>query len=254
MELPLVPLLRNGLALALGLALVVGIVRSEQRTIRSTRISGPLALLALGVWLALVIFYAPIEKTQGVVQKIFYVHVPLSGPAYLGFVLTAVGGIGYLRTRRESWDRLALCSAEVGVLFTTLILLSGPIWAKPMWGVWWVWDLKLTSTLVLWFIYVAYLFLRGLTFGSDAARNVASVYGIVGTAGIPFNYFAVELAREATLHPSSPASEGLPGAMVVTLLAGVGAFLIVFAYLVARRVEVAWLEADAALGRPATAP
>ncbi len=254
MDLPLVPLLRNGLALALGIALVVGFVRSEERTIRSARISGPLALIALGVWLWLVVFYAPIEKVQGVVQKIFYVHVPLSGPAYLGFILTGVGGIGYLRTRRESWDRLAHCSAEVGVLFTTLILLSGPLWAKPVWGHWWVWDLKLTSTLVLWFVYVAYLFLRGLTFGSDAARSVASVYGIAGVAGIPFNYFAVELARESTMHPSSPASEGLPGQMIVTLLAGVGAFLVVFAYLLSRRVEIARFEADALDAGPASAP
>ncbi len=219
---------------------------------RSARISGPLALIALFAWLALVVFYAPIEKVQGVVQKIFYVHVACIAPAYLGFILTAVGGVGFLRTRRESWDRLALSSAEVGVVFCTRIVLSGPLWAKPVWGHWWVWDLRLTATLVLWFVYVAYLFLRGLTYGSDAARTFASVYGIVGTAGIPFNYYAVDLARGATLHPENPAREGLPVGMAVTVLAGIAAFLFVFAYLVARRIEVARLEAEAApLAEPA---
>ena len=176
---------------------------------------------------------------------IFYVHVPILPPAYLVFVLTAVGGIGFLRTRREYWDRLAISGAEVGVVFCTLILVSGPIWAKPAWGHWWVWDLKLTSTVLLWFTYVAYLFLRGLTFGSDTARTFAAIYGIVGTVGIPFNYFAVEIARGATMHPSSP-RESLPAEMVVTILAGLFAFLALFAWLLARRIEVAGLEAPLA--------
>jgi heme exporter protein C len=249
----LVPLLRNGVVGIAALAGIAWFLSDEERTVRSARVTGPLALVALAVWLALVVFYAPLEKVQGVVQKIFYVHVPCTPPAYLGFVLTAVAGLGFLRTRRETWDRLALCSAEVGVLFCTLILVSGPLWAKPAWGHWWVWDLRLTATLILWFTYVAYLFLRGLTFGSDTARTFSSIYGIVGTAGIPFNYYAVQIAQGATLHPSNPAEEGLPGAMVVTLLAGMAAFLIVFAYLVARRVEIARLEARAPSSVPAEA-
>lgn len=207
--------------------------------------TGPLAL-ALGVgWLALVVFYAPTERVQGLVQKIVYVHAPLGPAAYLGFVLTAVGGIGFLVTRALHWDRLAQSSAEVGVLFCTLILLSGPIWAKPVWGHWWVWDLRLTSTLVLWFIYVAYLFLRGLAFGSDTARTFASVYGIAGTAAIPFVYYAVDIAGGSTLHPSNPARAGLPAAMAQTLVAGFVAFLVFYFYLTAQRLGIARLEARA---------
>jgi len=213
-----------------------------------TRIAGApklgiAALAALALWLGLVIFYAPIEAVQGVVQKLFYVHIPAIIPTYLGFLLTAVGGVGFLRTRRESWDQLAVSGAEVGVVFCTLMLVVGPIWAKPVWGHWWVWDLRLTSTLILWFIYVAYLFLRGLAFGSDAAKTFTSVYGIVGTAAIPFVYFAVDLAQGSTMHPSNPAREGLPAEMGRTVGVGMIAFVGVFAWLVARRMELAALEA-----------
>jgi heme exporter protein C len=215
----------------------------EERIIRSARITGTLALLGLAVWIGMVIFVAPIEKVQGVVQKIFYVHVPCVLPAYLGFIIAGISGIGYLSTRKDEWDRLALSGAEVGVVFCTLIVVTGPIWAKPVWGHWWVWDLRLISALVLWFIYVAYLFLRAFAFGSDAARTFASVYGIAGTAAIPFVYFAVDLARGSTMHPSNPVREGLPAPMAQTLLVGLGAFILVFAYLVARRLEIAGLEA-----------
>ncbi len=231
MESDLAPLLRN--------AFVGGL---EDRAVRSARVTGPLALLLAAVWLGLVIGYAPIEKVQGVVQKIFYVHVPCVPAAYLGFILTAVGGIGYLRTRKQSWDRLALCSAEVGVLFCTLILLSGPLWAKPVWGHWWAWDLRLTSILVLWFVYVAYLFLRGLAFGSDTARTFASIYGILGTAGIPFVYYAVDIAQGSTLHPENPTRAGLPPEMAWTLAVSVLTFLVFYFYLTAQRLEIARLE------------
>ncbi len=211
----------------------------EKRIGRVARGVGLVALAGIAVWLFLVIFVAPVERTQGIVQKLFYVHVACAPPTYLGFLLTAIGGIGYLRTRRPVWDRLALAGAEVGVVFCTLILLTGPLWAKPVWGHWWVWDLRLTLTLVLWFIYVAYLFLRSFAFGSDAARTFASVYGILGTSLIPLVYYAVDLARGRALHPSNPAREGLPGSMLLVLLFGMGAFLLVFAYLVLRRFEVA---------------
>ncbi len=214
-------------------------------TDRLSRAGGSIGLLALAAvvaWLGLVIFMAPIERTQGIVQKLVYLHVACVPPTYLGFLLTAIGGIGYLRTRRPVWDRLAVAGAEVGVVFCTLILMVGPIWAKPIWGHWWVWDLRLTLTLVLWFIYVAYLFLRAFAFGSDAARTFASVYGILGTVLIPLVYYAVDLARGRALHPSNPAREGLPEAMVLPLAVGLGAFLLVFVYLTLRRFEVAHLE------------
>lgn len=225
----------------------------EQAVIRSARVTGPLALAATAVW-AYLVAGAPLDVAQGVIQKIFYVHLPCVLPAYLGFILAAAGGIGFLSTRREDWDRLALAGAEVGVVFCTLVLVTGPIWAKPAWGHWWVWDLRLTSTLILWFIYVAYLFLRAFAYGSDPARTFAAVYGILGTAGIPFVYYSVRLARGSTLHPDDPVSAGLPPGMGAPLVAGFAALLLVFAYLVARRLEVARLGAHEALGEGGREP
>lgn len=215
--------------------------RAVDRGRRSTAAAGLLALAALGLW-AWLVAQAPVEAVQGVVQKILYVHVPNVIPTYLGFVLTAVAGVGFLWTRDERWDDLALASAEVGVLFCSLILVTGPIWAKPVWGQWWVWDLRLTSTLVLWFIYVAYLLLRSFAFGSGQARSFTAIYGIAGTAAIPFVYYAVRIARGG-LHPENPAEHGMPPAMAWTLLSGHVAFLLSFAYLAARRLQLARLEA-----------
>lgn len=227
------------------LAWLLWLARDVEARISSARRVGALVLVLLPVWLALVVFYAPIEASQGVLQKIFYVHIPAIIPTYFGFALAAIGGVGFLATRDERWDHLALSGAEVGVVFCSLMLLVGPIWAKPAWGHWWVWDLRLTTTLMLWFIYVAYLFLRSFAFGSDAARTFAAIYGIAGIAAIPFVYFAVDLALGSTMHPSNPSREGLPAAMGQTVGAGMVAFIWVFAWLVARRLELAALQARA---------
>lgn len=232
------------LTVAFALAWLLWLAGDVRARIASARAVGAAALAALALWLALVIFYAPIEQVQGVVQKIFYVHIPAIIPMYFGFVLTAIAGVAFLRTRADRWDQLALAGAEVGVVFCSLMLVVGPIWAKPVWGQWWVWDLRLTSTLVLWFIYVAYLFLRALAFGSDAAKTYTAIYGIAGTAAIPFVYFAIDIAQGSTMHPSNPAKEGLPAEMARTAGAGLVAFVLVFAWLVARRFEVAALEAE----------
>jgi heme exporter protein C len=220
---------------------LVWMVRAPGRGPRSSVAAGLLALGALAVWAWLVV-QAPVEAVQGPVQKILYVHVPNVIPTYLGFVLTAVAGVGFLWTRREAWDALAVAGAEVGIIFCSLILVTGPIWAKPVWGHWWAWDLRLTSTLVLWFIYVAYLLLRAFSFGSGQARTFTAIYGIAGTAAIPFVYFAVKIARGG-LHPDNPAEQGLPPSMAWTLFSGHVAFLLVFAYLAARRLQLAQLEA-----------
>jgi len=213
--------------------------------IATTRQAGAVAAVLIPVWLLLVAYYAPIEVAQGIIQKIFYVHIPAIIPTYFGFVLSALGGALYLRTRDERWDQLAVAGAEVGVLFCSLMLVVGPIWAKPAWGHWWVWDLRLTTTLMLWFIYVAYLFLRSFAFGSDTAKTFTAVYGIAGIAAIPFVYFAVDLAQGSTMHPSNPAREGLPPEMGRTVGVGMVTFIWVFAWLVAKRLELAALQAHA---------
>ncbi len=196
-----------------------------------------LALLVSAVWLAAV-WRAPIDSMQGVVQKILYVHPPLAFGAYLGFACTALFGACYLATRAEGWDRGARAAAEVGVLFCTLVIVTGPIWAKGTWGRWWTWDLRLTLTLLLWFVYLAYLLLRSFAEGSERAARFASVYGIAGLLIIPLNYFAIDLAGGRALHPSNLERGSLGEGMGWPFLLGVVANLLVFSVLMALRWDV----------------
>ena len=231
------------LSVVAALAWLLWVAADVDARIATARWVGWLALALVPLWLFLVVDYAPIEAVQGIIQKIFYVHIPAIIPTYFGFILSGIGGILYLRSRQERWDSLAAAGAEVGVVFCTLMLVVGPIWAKPAWGQWWAWDLRLTMTLILWFIYVAYLFLRSFAFGSDTARTYTAVYGIAGVAAIPFVYFALDLAQSATMHPTNPAKEGLPPEMGRTVGVGMITFIWIFAWLVAKRCELGQLHA-----------
>lgn len=204
--------------------------------------SGWLLALLTAVWLASVA-RAPIDSMQGVIQKILYVHPPLAFAAYLGFLLTALGGAIFLWRGDEAWDRVARSAAEVGVLFCTLVVLTGPIWAKGTWGRWWSWDLRLMITLLLWFVYLAYLLLRSFTDGSERAARFAAVYGIAGLAVIPLNYFALELAGGRSIHPENLERGALGAGMGAPFALGVGVCIVAAVHLLARRVEVEALRA-----------
>src|SRR5262245_37083186 len=128
----------------------------------ATRVLGWLTVLGLSAGLVAGFGLAPREVVQGNVQRIMYVHVPAVLSAYLAFALVLIGSVAYLATRRTGWDRLAASAAEIGVLFTGVTIASGSIWGKPTWGVWWTWDARLTSTAVLFLIYVGYLLLRAM--------------------------------------------------------------------------------------------
>jgi heme exporter protein C len=195
----------------------------------------------LGYW-ALLAYNAPLERTLGLVYKILYVHVPCVIPTYAGFLLAAIGGVGFLGSRDARWDRLALAGAEVGVLFCSAMIVSGMLWAWPAWGVPWVWDARLTSTAVLWFIYLAYLFVRAFSQGSDSARTAAAVHAVVGALVIPFVYYAVALA--GGMHPSR---EPMPPEFTHPLRIGFLAFTLVFFFVLGQRLELAQLEEQQAL-------
>src|SRR5438132_699231 len=126
--------------------------------------------------------YAPTEALQGNIQRVFYVQVPSAWIAYLAFVMVAVSSILVLARRNDwqRWDHMATASAELGVVFTTIVLTTGPIWGRRVWGVWWVWDARLTSTLVLWLIYVGYLVFRALTPQGERRARLSAVIGVVG--------------------------------------------------------------------------
>jgi heme exporter protein C len=153
-----------------------------------------------------IFIYAPVEKTMGVVQKIFYIHVPSAFLAYLAFFITFMASIFYLYRKNPKWDTVAHCAVETGVIFCTIVLITGPIWAKPIWNVWWTWDPRLTTTLILWFTYVAYLMLRRAVKENQRA-NLAAVFGIIGFISVPITFFSIRLWR--TIHPVVITSRGL---------------------------------------------
>lgn len=201
-------------------------------------------VLVLAAFWAWFVLRAPIDAMQGPIQKILYVHVPCVVGAYLGFALTALGSGLYLWRREERWDRLSLASAEVGVFFCTLVLLTGPLWAKGTWGRWWTWDLRLTLTLLLYLIYVAYLLLRSFTEGSERAARFAAVYAIVGIVVIPLNYFAIDLAGGRTVHPENLGRGSLGAGMGAPFALGMLTAVAAFAHLLVRRLEVGVLRSE----------
>jgi heme exporter protein C len=201
------------------------------------------ALAGVTVALLMIFLYAPTEALQGDIQRIFYVHVPSAWVAYLAFIIVAISSVLVLARRKdwERWDRMGSAAAELGVVFTTIVLTTGPIWGRRVWGVWWVWDARLTSTLVLWLIYVGYLVFRALTPPGERRARLCAVIGVVGAVDIPVIHFAVIWWR--TLHPLPtvlrPGGPNLPGSMLATLLVSLAAFTVLFASLLVLRIRIA---------------
>ncbi|MDB4952184.1 MAG: heme exporter protein [Gemmatimonadetes bacterium] len=237
---------------------------TEPQSLRGTRTAAAvLALLAAaGVLAALymVFFYAPTETSMGIVQRIFYVHVPSAWVAFMAFGIVALCSLGYLWLRDERLDAIAVSAAELGTVFTTIVLLTGPLWGRIAWGAWWVWEPRLTLTLLLWFIYVGYFMLRGAAESAERGKRFAAVLGIVGAVDIPLIHLSVQWFRSqhpkpVILRPEGPTADP---EIVQTLLVSLLAFtLLFFALLLYRyglerlraRVEAARLRAADA--RPA---
>jgi heme exporter protein C len=154
------------------------------------------ALLSYALYEALVA--APTEQTMGDVQRIFYYHVPSAWTAFILFFINFFASVTYLIRRNAKADIVALVTAEVGVVFCTVVLVTGPIWARPVWGIWWTWDLRLTLTLVLWLIYVSYLVLRRFS-SSGQTPLLAAVLAVFGALDVPLVYFSIWFFR--TQHP-----------------------------------------------------
>lgn len=190
--------------------------------------------------IVMVFLLVPSDRAQGVVQRIFYFHVNLAWMCFAGFVVVSIASAWYLATGSRGADRLALASAEVGMLYTTLMLITGPLWAKPIWGVWWTWDPRLTMTVVLWTIYAGYLMLRRLAGGDETILRYAAVLGIVGSLDIPLLVLAIRLWRG--IHPAVMLSEdpdaGIKDPMMTwTFLMAMVALGLLFAWLVWLRVR-----------------
>ena len=208
---------------------------------------GVLALVACVASAFVGLFVAPPDADQGDLQRLMYVHVPSAWLAYLAFFVVFVCSVQYLRTRRTRWDRVAHASAEIGVLFTALAIALGSIWGKPVWGVWWTWDPRLTTTAILLLIYLGYLSVRRISDSPAQRAKWSAVIGVVGFVDVPIVHLSVTWWRSLHQPPSvlRPGSPTLAPSMLFALLFAVAAFTLVYAYLMVLRLRVERLAASA---------
>jgi heme exporter protein C len=203
-----------------------------------------LGLIGLAGVYVLAIWFTPIEARQGLAQKIFYLHVPAAWSALLAFSLVGLASILYLWLQDPRLDRFAAASANVGVAFSAVMLTTGPIWAKPIWGTWWTWDARLTLTLFLFFLFVGYLALRAAIHDPGERARFSAVVGILGMLLVPFIHLSVYLFR--TLHPQpivlKPSAPSLPPEMLRTLLISMAVFTVLYLGFVMTRYGLALAE------------
>ena len=208
--------------------------------------------LLISLWM--IFFHAPEEASMGEVQRIFYIHVPAAWTAFLGYFLLFLGSVAYLVNRSQTADDIAHAAGEVGFVFCSIVLVTGPLWAKPVWGIWWTWDARLTTTFLLWLLYISYLMLRSYVFNPGRSAILAAVVGIIGFVDVPVNYMAIRWWR--TQHPQPVIGggdgSGLDPAMRLTLYVSAGAFLCLFSYLVRERLEIGRLQREVSAARRAS--
>jgi len=201
-----------------------------------------LVVTLIGLYMAFV--YAQTEVNMGLVYRIFFFHLGAVAAGFVAIVVVMIAGIAYLRTHSRAWDRVAEGAAEIGVLFCTVALIMGTIWARPIWGVWWTWDPRLTTFTILLLIYFAYLMLREGIEDPDRRARFASVYGIVGFISVPITWFSIRFWR--TIHPvvigsSDPSAKGsfnMEPQMLQTLLFSIAFFTVLYATLMWHRLRL----------------
>jgi heme exporter protein C len=201
---------------------------------------GLASIVSMLAALFMVFVYVPTEAQQGLVQRIFYFHLPCAWVAFLAFGLVAISAALYLWLGSQIWDDLSYAAGEIGMLFCTLVLITGSIWAKPIWGTWWTWDSRLTTTFILWLLYAGYLLLRAFAGDSPEVARFAAIIGIVGVVDVPVIIVSVRLWR--TIHPAvlltRQGGHGLQDPrMIATLLVALGAFSLLFVWLLWLRLR-----------------
>jgi heme exporter protein C len=200
-------------------------------------------LLGLAGVFVRAVAFTPVERVQGPAQKIMYVHVPAAWCALMAISVTGVLSVFYLWLKDIRLDRAAAASAEVGVAFGAIMLTTGPMWGKPVWGTWWTWDARLTSTLFLFLLFVGYLLVRDSVEDPSVRARFCAVIGVLGLALVPFVHLTVYMFR--TLHPQpvvlKPTGPTMPGSMVITLLLSVGVFTLLYASFVTQKYALSVL-------------
>ena len=191
-------------------------------------------------------YIAPEERTMGLIQRIFYFHVSCAWAGFTAFFLCFLGNLLYVWKREQKYDWLAVSGAEVGLAFTTVVLITGPIWAHPVWGIWWTWDARLTSTFVLWLLYVSYLLLRTLVEEPDRRALLSSLFGIFAFIDVPLVFFSIRWWR--TQHPQpvimGGQGSGLDPTMRSVLFFSLFAMSVFMAFLVAERYALEKMQAE----------
>jgi len=203
-----------------------------------------LTTVAMVISLYLVFVYVPTERTMGDVQRIFYFHVPSAWVGFLAFLVAFIGGIAYLLRRQWRWDAVGAASVEIGIVFSTIALVTGSLWARPAWNTWWTWDPRLTTTLILWIYYVSVLLLRQMVESEERQARFSAVLSIVGFINVPIVFLTIRLWR--TIHPVLFTSEGfsLEPSMLLTMLVSLLTFTLLYLCLLWVRVRQATLHAE----------
>ncbi|MFI5324190.1 MAG: cytochrome c biogenesis protein [Thermodesulfobacteriota bacterium] len=182
--------------------------------------------------------YAPTEPKMGHIQRIFYIHMGTVWVSTVAFVLVFVSSIMYLWKESRKWDILAYCSAEIGVVFLTITILTGAIWAKPIWGTWWTWDPQLTTTFILWILYIVYLVLRSSAGNDTKKAKFAAVFGIIAFLDLPLVYISVRVMRGISPVVFGPGGGGIAPEMMSALLINLAACSLLFVLLLLERMDL----------------
>ncbi len=209
-----------------------------------------LGLLLLGIYLGL--FWAPTDAMMGDVQRIMYVHVPAAWMTLVAFLVVFIASVGYLVRGTFGWDLTAEAAAEVGVVFNGLLLVLGSLWGRPTWGIWWTWDPRLTTALVMFLLYAGYVALRSFVEDPEKRADLAGVVGILAFVNVPIVYFSVRWWRGLHQIQSSPAT--VDPDMVLALRVNAFAFLFLFIFFVAWRVRIGRARLDRELAPPPSLP
>jgi heme exporter protein C len=202
------------------------------------------AIVMLLIATYLVFFYAPTEAVMGAVQKVFYFHVASAWVGMLAFIVSAVAGIAYLRTSKRAWDNVELGAVEIGLVFAIITVISGSIWARPIWNTWWTWDPRLTTATIMVLVYAAYLMLRSGIEDPDRRARFGAVYAIIGVVSVPLTFMSARLFR--TIHPvvigtNQPGATGafdMTPTMLVAFIFSLVTFSVIFAALLWHRIRL----------------
>jgi len=217
-------------------------MRLKNGTIK--RCLGITSFLGIFISLYMAFFYTPLDKNLGVVQKIFYIHFPAAIVPYFAFFVVLVCSIVYLKTRDRKWSKIAYASAEIGLVIDTALLVTGTIFDKPTWGVWWVWEPRLTTSLIMWLLYAGYLMLYYSVGEAERRSRLTAVYGIVAFISVPISFMSIRWWR--TAHPLliTPKGIALDTSMWVTTLVFLFSMTLFYAYLLGHRVDMIGLQEE----------